>query len=375
MSDDIYRQKKITPEEIQKQAMNQPPQDDPLKNVRQIQQQIQQSQGNQPSGPLHESPSIEIKGNVPPQFQAILEKKQQQKQQPSAANQPQAVPNTPQPAPQQSAMPSSHLRVTGTDNLEAALRALQEQYHWEEFHWASKGKFYEDIPPMVHIRPMTGEEEQILATSRFVKQGKAIDMIFTRCIRENIQTEKLLSIDRTHLLIYLRGISYTPEYDVEVKCPNCDTRFATVIDLNTLEVTECPDDFDQDSLRGVLPVSKFEYEYRLSTGKDELEVSRYRDRMIAKWGDQREDDTLLFRTALLLVHVAGVTDLQEKQLLLKKLPVADLAHLRNEINEPPFGVDTDITLLCPACAEEFSIDLPMEASFFFPRKRTGVTHQ
>jgi len=61
--------------------------------------------------------------------------------------------------------------------------------------------------------------------------------------------------------------------------------------------------------------------------------------------------------------------LKEIQFLLKKLPIADVAYLRNEINQPPFGVKTEVPLLCPSCTEEFKIDLPLETSFFFPRKR------
>ena len=220
---------------------------------------------------------------------------------------------------------------------------------------------------------MTGEEEQILATPRYVKRGKAIDMIFSRCIREKINTEELLSVDRTHLLIYLRGISYTPEYDVEIKCPECLTKFQTVIDLNALEVEECPPDFSPDSLEGVLPLSGFNYRYRLSTGRDEQQISNYRDKRVQECGDSGEDDTLLYRTAMLLEEIEGVRLLREMQYLLKKLPIADVAHLRNEINTPPFGVKTEVQMLCPACSEEFKIDLPLETSFFFPRKKGDRT--
>ncbi|WP_447516277.1 hypothetical protein, partial [Clostridioides difficile] len=64
---------------------------------------------------------------------------------------------------------------------------------------------------------MTGEEEQILATPRFVRKGQAINMIFQRCLKEQFRPEQFLTIDRTYILIYLRGISYSPNYDVEVK--------------------------------------------------------------------------------------------------------------------------------------------------------------
>jgi len=267
----------------------------------------------------------------------------------------------------------SKIRVTGSDQFENVLKMLDDQHQWEEFEFPSKGRFYANIPAVIHVRPMTGEEEQILATPRFVKRGKAIDMIFGRCIKEQINTEELLSVDRTHLLIFLRGISYTPEYDVEIKCPECATKFQTVIDLNSLDVAECPEDFGPDTLEGRLPITGLNYRYRLSTGADEQQISQYRDKRIQDWGDQSEDDTLLYRTALLLEETEGVKMLREIQYLLKKLPIADVAHLRNEINQPPFGVNTEIPMLCPSCTEEFRIDLPLETSFFFPRKKETRT--
>jgi hypothetical protein len=253
--------------------------------------------------------------------------------------------------------------------LEDLLEQLSNKHQWEDFQFCSLGKFYKNIPPLVHIRPMTGEEEQILATPRFVKKGRAIDMIFDRCIQEKINTEELLSVDRTHLLIYLRGISYTPEYDVEIKCPECPCKFSTIINLDELEVMACPDDFDESKLTGVLPTSGFSYRYRLAAGADELEVTAYRDRRIQMFGDQGEDDTLLYRTAMLLENIEGVTERKELQVLLKKLPINDVSHLRNEINDPPFGVNTEVAMVCPSCTHEFHIDLPLEANFFFPKKK------
>ena len=356
----------------------QPSAGNPLDEVRNIQQAVAKETGREPPKPFtpKEAP-FDIQGNVPPQFQQAMAAKQNPGQdQPIQPGQSQMLEKKENKFQQRRAASgnaptpdSQAYRVTGTDKLEEALGKLASQHHWETFTWPSRAKFYEGIPETVHVRPMTGEEEQILATPRFVKRGKAIDMIFQRCIQENIPTEQLLSADRTHLLIYLRGISYTPEYDVEIKCPECGMKFSTIIDLNMLDVEECPEDFGTDELTGVLPVSGFSYRYRLSTGDDEQEISQYRDRRIQKWGDQSEDDTLLYRSAIMLEEIEGVTMTKEIQHLLKRLPISDVAHLRNEISIPPFGVDTEIMMLCPSCTEEFTIDLPLETSFFFPRKK------
>ena len=115
-------------------------------------------------------------------------------------------------------------------------------HHYEEITLPSLGRFYNGddgpVDGILHIRQMTGEEEEILAQPRFVKKGKVIDMIFEKCVQEPIRADRLLGVDRTFILIFLRGISYTPFYDVEIKCPECDTRFQTTIDLHSLEVTQ-----------------------------------------------------------------------------------------------------------------------------------------
>jgi hypothetical protein len=192
-------------------------------------------------------------------------------------------------------------------------------------------------------------------------------------MQEKYNTQQFLTADRTYLLIYLRGISYTPDYDVEIRCPVCPTKFSTVINLNDLSPEECPDDFSDSDLQGVLPSSGFRYKYRLATGEDEVDISNYRDRKIAMFGDQSEDDTMVYRTALLLESIEAVTDKRELSMLLKRLPINDVAFLRNEINEPPFGVDTNVPMICPSCSEEFKVDLPFDAGFFFPRKKEDKT--
>ena len=378
MADEVFRQtrNKITASDL---GDDNPENNNPLESVRSVQEAISKETGKDIPKTFEQGP-IQVSGNIPPEFRAALQQKQstqgakavkQTNEDDESFESFEAPPE--RKRTQKPLTPDSKIRVQGSDALEGLLQQLAEKHTWEEFEFPSKGKFYENIPAKVNVRAMTGEEEQILATPRWVRKGKAIDMIFRRCIKEPINTEELLSADRTNLLIYLRGISYTPEYDVEIKCPNCSVKFAHVIDLNEMDVETCPDDFDSNRLEGTLPVSKFRYRYRLATGQDEQEISNYREKRIQQWGDQGEDDTLLYRTALLLEEIEGVSMKKELALLLKKLPIQDVAYLRNEINTPPFGVDTELSVLCPACTEEFKIDLPLETNFFFPRKKTKET--
>jgi len=394
MADDVYKQrKKISVPQGGDEG-------NPLQKIQAIQDAVAKESGREALNIASNANSInplnaqqnapfDISGNMPPQFAQVLQnrmnqvnKLEEQDEEFDHANDrldiaPEgrvAPKKNPASAPVRKLTPDTQVRNTkGSDALDSLLKQISSFGAFDEIELPSKSKFYSTIPSSIHVRPMTGEEENILATPRFMKKGKAMDMIFDNCIRENIDINEMLSIDRMYLLIFLRGISYTPEYDVEVKCPSCETKFNTMIDLNMLEVDPCPDDFGPENLEGVLPKTGLRYRYRLATGEDEQTVNRHREMRIREFGDQGEDDTLLYRSAVLLESIENVTDKAELMVLLRKLPVVDVNHLRNVISEPPFGVDTDVGLICPNCNEEFKIALPFDAHFFFPRKKETET--
>lgn len=251
---------------------------------------------------------------------------------------------------------------------------------YEEITLPSKGRFYDgtDGPEdgILHIRKMTGADEQILATPKFAKKGIAMNMIFNQCIQEcqtkGYRSENFLSVDRTYLLIFLRGISYGLMYEVEVKCPECERKFNDQINLGAdINVNTCPNNFDISNLIDTLPQTEFNFGYRLRTGKDELDINNHRERRSSGFTGV-EDDSLIYTTALLLDNIEGVKDKATLMEVIKKLPVSDVNYLRNVINEPPFGMDTKIPCICDFCSFEFSVELPLETNFFFPKTKKDI---
>ena len=85
------------------------------------------------------------------------------------------------------------------------------------------------------------------------------------------------------------------------------------------------------------------------------------------------DDTLLYRTAFLIEEIEGLSNKIEIQTLLKKLPINDVAYLRTVVNDPPFGVDTKVSINNPYTLNDFEIELPLESNFFFPKARKKTT--
>jgi hypothetical protein len=320
-------------------------------------------------------PGVQISGNIPPDLASKLGRN------PRVSNTQDSNPSIPNVSSESLEVPNGYApKIMNANsgngvnsdfqNLMDLLRGQSGQF--EEVVLPSLGKFYDgtDGPSngVLNIKPMTGEEEQILATPRFVKKGQAVNMIFSRCIKESFKPENFLSVDRTFLLIYLRGISYGSEYEVEVKDPDSDRKFTTVIDLDSLPVERCPQDYGP-ILTEKLPKTGLRVTYRLSRGRDETELQEHRERRLKINGDTGSDDTLLYRTAQLVESIETVSSKNEIMALLRNLPIQDLSYIRNLVTDPPFGVDTKVTIISPVSSEEFEIELPLEANFFFPRNR------
>lgn len=359
MSDETFRPRR--PQDNNSQETNETL--EAIQNMRNMANQENDSE-------MGQAPPLQIKGNIPPQLQQAIQAQKNPNQEPNQGFGKMGQSN-------QASNQTRQVSTAGEGHLQELLTNLKmNSTVYEEVMLPSKGRFYDgdDAPKsgIIRLRPMTGEEEQILATPRFVRKGQALNMIFSKCIADKIQPDSLLTVDRTYLLIYLRGISYSPEYDVEIKCPECEKKFSTTIDLNTLFVESCPDNHGPN-LSDVLPTTKLPFSYRYATGRDEQEITEHRDRRIKMFGDQSADDTLIYRTAMLLNDIDGITSKNELQVLLKNLPINDVSYIRNCLNEPPFGVDTDVEIICPSCLQDFTVDLPLEANFFFPRRKKTKT--
>ena len=329
----------------------------------------QASENQRQLGDMQEAPLQQPRftGNMPPELAARIQKSQE-------VEQPMRIAENSRMNMNKKKTPKSEqptFRITGSAKLEELLNRAKESSHvYEKITLPSLGKFYngEDGPTdgVLHIRPMTGDEEAILATPRFVKRGDAMNLIFDKVIKEGFHSEKFLAADRTYLMIWLRGISYSPEYRVELNCPFTDKKFEYAIDLN-LDVETCPDNFDVSSLTGILPTTGYSFTYRLARGLDELAIKAHREKKAKFDNTSKADDSLLFTTAMLIEDIEGLSNKNELEILLSKLPVSDGNYLRNLVNFPPFGVDTKITVTSPFTLEDFEVELPFDSNFFFPR--------
>ena len=401
MSDQVYRQQRkhepVNPSEVTGEQPNRP--EVSLNDVLAMQRQagVDTPQEKQPQpaavpsyGNVQPRPKegINVTGNIPPAMQQMLKQRLSEveneqdnsPQQRQPAFQEQRQPLQPQVSPTPQGIQQGQM-YTNDPALNALLGSINTQIY-EPVVLPSLGRFYTDADQPtsgeVNIRPMTGQEETILSTTRFMRQGRGIEMIFRNCLQErNINPERLLSIDRTYLLIFLRAISYGNMYEVTVKCPECGHSFDYDIDLGALQKNYCPQDFSVDSLRKVLPRSGFSFKYRLMTGADENEVTAYRERKTKSVNTP--DDSFLYRAAVLIEEMGNEKAILNNRYaihsLLERLPVSDVNFIRNALNKPPFGVETEMDVDCISCGHRFPVELPYESNFFFPQEKPETLRQ
>ncbi len=269
------------------------------------------------------------------------------------------------------------------EDLNSLLAGIKEKdiYVYREVQLPSFGKFYDGTEctknGVIHVRPMAGTEEQILSNLAFYKGAQGINKIFKSCVQENIVPERMLTVDRNALLVYIRAISFGSNYDVEVNCPNCQNHFPETINLNR-DVNACPEDLTRENLKETLPVTGYEFTYRFQTNADEIAVSKYVEKKskVRNQGDNFQgDDTFHHRASILITCIEDpttkvkITDQGSIKMLLQRLPIADTSYIRETLLDQPFGMDMKTEIECPSCQYRWDVEMPLESSFFFPNTR------
>ena len=220
----------------------------------------------------------------------------------------------------------------------------------------------------IDIRPMTAREEDILTSRAYIKSGTVLTKLLGSCIvNKAIKPDDLISGDRNALLVSLRITGYGADYDVEVDCPECNTKSKQSFDLSTLEIKRLDVEpvIQGDNLFEIeLPVTKKTVRVKFLTGHDEREMMVTNERK--KKSGMKAETAITDRLTRSIVSVAGVTDRNKLSFFVKNLPARDSLALRRFLDKHEPGIIMKSWMNCPHCHEQSEVGLPMGASFFWP---------
>ena len=219
----------------------------------------------------------------------------------------------------------------------------------------------------IKIRPMTVEEEKILATPRLVRSGQAIDMVFEACIKSKIDPKELLSSDRVFLMLWLRSISYGNIYKFTLTSPEPGNpvRFEYQVDLSNHPITEFTDPEITEPFEYTFPKCKYKVSFRLPRGKDEIEIMKMGN---APKKIDDKDETIVKRLTSIIMKLVSPDGEEVPQAyyqsFVNQLMAGDASSWRNKLQELDCGVEDIKDIQVPGSDYVFDTPIPITESFF-----------
>lgn len=232
----------------------------------------------------------------------------------------------------------------------------------------SKGVLYGGKIPdgVLHVRPLTTREEKILLSLKAESRQRTMYKIVQDCIieedRKKMPFSDYLVGDVIYLFIFIRALTYDPEYMFFPACRYCGKPFKVELriphDLGIYKLTEDT----VEPFKAVLPKSGKEVGLRLLRMSDEREIEAYVKR------HRREDDPeFAYRIARHLVSFDGAdVDPEDPETIARvnALHAKDTEHIRETVVDNDCGVDLLLDRDCTECGRENELWFEMTADFF-----------
>ena len=240
----------------------------------------------------------------------------------------------------------------------------------------SRGMFYPANHPLrgqevVEIRYMTARDEDILTSPTLLQKGLAVDKFIQNIlVDQSIRVDSLLVGDKSAIMVAARITGYGPDYEVNIKCPECGSESEFAFDLsdyekyfNKFEQVEEFQDLNNGTFSIVLPQSGNEVVVRLLTSADEKSIlNRQKSKKKNKLADSQTTDLL----KMFIVSIDGVSDPVNLDDMIMNMSARDSRLLRREYTKLVPTVKIVETFDCMFCGTETEMEVPLEARFFWP---------
>lgn len=238
----------------------------------------------------------------------------------------------------------------------------------------SRGRFYPSlVDGKVEVLPMKTLQEELLAGRP--DMIPILNSLISYCVptlkEAGIAPLELLSGDRVFLLFMIRQFTYGPYYGFKIKCPSCGLSFRQEITIpGDLIINEIPDEA-VEPFTVKLSDGKTELGFKLLTGKDEVEIDRYRVQAFrrgVKQGDPSYSYTLARHVTTVNGKEISLTDAIE---FIRNMVGMDSSIFQEALRKLEPGLSRELELECLQCGFEIDTLVPYNSEFFRPKHRGG----
>ena len=225
-------------------------------------------------------------------------------------------------------------------------------------------------PKEITLRAMTTREEKILLTARDFS-------VFERLVESCTVKPKDLNIgllhqsDLMYLVFALRELTFGNTYSQEIVCPECGSKYESIIDIADMNLTFLDTESLDSKLKVKLPVSGDTLQLKLLSVGDIRKI----DKMIKnKTAKGRLKDPEGYEIIVKLMEtIVSINDedfesQEYKQNYVETLNLRDLNVIQNTLADIDFGLDTTNTIVCDKCGEEVEVRGLICPEFFHPSK-------
>ena len=253
--------------------------------------------------------------------------------------------------------------------------STQQTYPTERIDLPSKGYFYSESDPLslgyVDMKMMTAKEEDILTSQNLIKKGVVLDKLLESLIvTSGVNIDNLLLCDKNALFVAARRLAYGDNYGpVQIKCQKCYEETKQAINLG--ELNEKPYEFEKiqkghNHFEIQLPYSKKVVTFKLLNSKDESDID-VEIKSTAKFVKSGGSTEVTTRLKKMILSVDGKTDKATiNKFVDNELISKDSMALRSYARTITPELDMSFNFVCPSCANEERMDVPMTVQFFWP---------
>jgi len=230
----------------------------------------------------------------------------------------------------------------------------------------SKGLLYPGKNNTVKVQYLTAADENVLTSPNLIKNGKVIDVLLERKIKEfPIPIKDMLIGDRNAIMVWLRATGYGEIYPVKLTDPNTYDEFSYDVDLNNLKSKPLGADPDENGFFDFeLPRSKKKIKFKLLTVSDEnyiVKQNEARNKAIKS----QVSNTLTYRLETQIQSIEGNIDKNYIAQFIQVMPAYDSLKFREYTDKIEPGIDMTVEVEGPS-GETFPVAIPIGLDFFWP---------
>lgn len=242
------------------------------------------------------------------------------------------------------------------------------------FQLPSRGIFYTNgeldpsiVDGEIHVHPMSALAEIHIKNPDQLFSGQAVETVFKQCVTGISKPSELLSKDVDAIMMFLRTVTYGPQYEFGAKhtCENAKEHTYTVnVDQHITEMKMIDPTTLEENFTLVLPneqvlklrPSKYAHVIELLKNNEGKEEITYTD----------IQNNLMLMLGSIVQQVDDVTDTAHIKEWLATVPTTWITKIANKVEEVHgWGPQLTWKGKCKDCKEEFEVELPINPISFF----------